>query len=437
MSFMQKTLAGAHVGHFKNTENCAPEVLPTPAEVCISMSMHMGPPCKPLVAKGDSVKVGTKIGESDAFLNAPIHSSVSGTVRELVEIITATGARCQAVVIDCDGEQTPDESVAPPKVETHPEFVKAIRESGLVGLGGAGFPTHVKLNPKNLSEVDTLVINAAECEPYITSDYRTIIDRAQDVLDGMQAIKKYVGISQIKVVIESNKPQAIEMMRRLTKDDPSVEVVALRAMYPKGAEKVAIFESTGRVVKEGMLPADVGCIVCNITSTAFIGQYMRTGMPLVTKCLTVDGGAVTTPKNVIVPIGTRFKEIIDFCGGYKVPAKKLLMGGPMMGTAVFDDSYPVLKNNNALLVLDESQVKVEPEGPCIRCGRCMNACPFQLMPRQIELASQRGDIEMLKKLKVMLCMECGCCSYVCPAKRGLTFSNKLAKQQLRAAAPRK
>lgn len=437
MSFMQKTLAGAHVGHFKNTENCAPEAIPTPSEVCISMSMHMGPPCKALVAKGDTVKVGTKIGESDAFLNAPVHSSVSGTVRELVEMITATGARCQAVVIDCDGLQTPDESVAPPKVETHPEFVKAIRESGLVGLGGAGFPTHIKLNPKNLSEVDTLVVNAAECEPYITSDYRTIIDRSQDVLDGMAAIKKYVGISQIKVVIESNKPQAIEMMRRLTAADPSVEVTPLKAMYPKGAEKVAIFESTGRVVKEGMLPADVGCIVCNITSTAFIGQYMRTGMPLVTKCLTVDGGAVANPKNVVAPIGARFRDIIEFCGGYKAPAKKLLMGGPMMGTAVFDDSYPVLKNNNALLALDESQVKVEPEGPCIRCGRCMNACPFQLMPRQIELASQRGDIEALKKLKVMLCMECGCCSYVCPAKRGLTFSNKLAKQQLRAATPRK
>ena len=437
MSLVQKTLAGAHVKHLKHTEEHVPEIIPTPKEVCISMSMHMGPPCKALVAKGDTVKVGTKIGDVEAFLSAPVHSSVSGTVREIVEMTTATGARCQAVVIDCDGQQTPDESVQPPKVGDHAGFGKAIRESGLVGLGGAGFPTHIKLNPKNLDEVDTLVINAAECEPYITSDYRTIMDRSQDVLEGIAAIKKYVGISQVKIVIESNKPKAVELMKKLTQNDSSVEVLALKAMYPKGAEKVAIYESTGRVVKEGMLPADVGCIVCNVTSTAFIGQYMRDGMPLITKCLTVDGGAVNTPKNVIAPIGMRFRDVIEYCGGYKVPPKKMLMGGPMMGTAIFDDSYPVLKNNNALLALDESQVEVPQEGPCIRCGRCMNACPFQLMPRQIELASQRNDIEALKKLKVMLCMECGCCTYVCPAKRGLTFSNKLAKQQLRAAMPRK
>lgn len=434
---VQKSMKGAKIGHFKNTENCQPEAMPTPAEVCISMSQHMGPPCKPIVAKGDPVKVGTKIGDSDAFLSAPIHSSVSGTVKEITEIVTSSGSRTQLVVITSDGLQTPDESVQPPVVGSHAEFVKAIKESGLVGLGGAGFPTHIKMNPKNLSEVDTLVINAAECEPYITSDFRTIMDRQQDVLDGIAAIKKHVGISQVKIVIESNKPQAIELMRRLTADDSSIEVCALRAIYPKGAEKVAIFESTGRVVKEGMLPSDVGVIVCNVTSTAFIGQYMRTGMPLVEKCLTVDGGAVANPKNVIAPIGARYADVIAFCGGYKVPAKKLLMGGPMMGIAVFDDAYPVLKNNNALLALDETQVQVSEEQPCIRCGRCMNACPYQLMPRQIELAAKREDVPMLQKLKVMLCMECGCCSYVCPAKRNLTFSNKLAKQQVRAATAKK
>lgn len=211
-------------------------------------------------------------------MSAPIHSSVSGTVSAVEEIVTATGSRCQVVIIQTDGEQAVDEHIKPPEIENHPEFVKAIRASGLVGLGGAGFPTHIKMNPKNLSEVDTLVVNAAECEPYITSDYRTIIERPQDILDGIAAIKKYVGITQVKIAVENNKPQAIEMLRRLTGDDPSIEVCSLKAIYPKGAEKVTAYETTGRVIKEGMLPADVGVIVENVTTTAFIGQYLRTGM---------------------------------------------------------------------------------------------------------------------------------------------------------------
>ncbi len=437
MSFLQKTMKGAKIGHFKNTENCPCVAMPLPSEVCISMSQHMGPPCKPTVAKGDTVKVGTVVGDSDAFLSAPIHSSVSGTVKDVTEIVTANGARSQVVIIATDGEQTVDESVKPPVVTNHPEFVKAIRASGLVGLGGAGFPTHIKLNPRNLSEVDTLVVNAAECEPYITSDYRTIIERPQDVMDGIAAIKEYLAITQVKIGIENNKPQAIELLRRMTANDSSIEVVSLPSIYPKGAEKVTIFETTGRVVKEGQLPADVGVVLNNITSTAFIGQYMRTGMPLVTKCLTVDGGAIAEPKNVIAPIGTHYSDVIAFCGGYKVPAKKLIMGGPMMGILVFDDTYPVLKNNNALLAFDESQTVVYPEHPCIRCGRCMHACPYQLMPRQIELAAESQDIDKLQRLKVMLCMECGSRSYVCPAKRNLTFSNKMAKQQVRAATAKK
>lgn len=433
----QATMKGAKIPHFKNTENTPATAMPIPEEVYISMSQHMGPPCKACVAKGDLVKVGTVIGDSDAFLSAPVHSSVSGTVKEVTEMVTAGGAKAQTVVITVDGEQTLDENVKPPVVENHADFVKAIRASGLVGLGGAGFPTHIKLNPKNLNEVDTLVINAAECEPYITSDYRTILDRTQDVLDGIAAIKKYLNVKQVKFAVENNKPKGIELLREKTASDSSIEVCSLNAIYPKGAEKVAIYETTGREVKEGQLPSDAGVIVCNITSVAFIGQYMRTGVPLVTKCLTVDGGAVAEPKNVIAPIGARYADVIAFCGGYKTAAKKLVMGGPMMGMLVYSDNYPVVKNNNALLVLDEKQAEIPTENACIRCGRCMNTCPYHLMPRQIEIASNRNDIEMLKKLKVMLCMECGCCSFVCPAKRGLTFSNKLAKQKLREAPAKK
>ena len=436
MSFA-KTLKGAHVAHFKNTENCPSTAMPLPKEVCISMSQHMGPPCKPVVAKGDLVKVGTLIGDSDAFMSAPIHASVSGTVKDITEMVTSNGGRTQVVIIEADGEQTVDENIKPPVVTNHPEFVKAIRASGLVGLGGAGFPTHIKMNPKNISEVDTLVVNAAECEPYITSDYRTIVEHADDVLAGIEAIKKYVGITQVKIAIEDNKPQAIELLRRLTEKDNSIEVCSLHAIYPKGAEKVAAYETTGRVVKVGMLPSDVGIIVENVTTTAFIGRYLQDGMPLISKCLTVDGNAIAEPKNVIAPIGAHFSDIVAFCGGYKKPPKKLIMGGPMMGTLVFDDTYPLLKNNNALLAFDESQTVVYEEQPCIRCGRCMHACPYHLMPRQIEKASDNNDIEMLKKLKVMLCMECGCCSFVCPAKRNLTFSNKMAKNKVRAATAKK
>lgn len=433
MSFLQKTMKGAKIGHFKNTENSPSTAMPLPKEVCISMSQHMGPPCSPTVKKGDEVKVGTLIGDSTAFLSAPIHSSVSGKVTNITELVTANGTRTQAVIIEADGNQTLDEEVKPPVVTNHQEFVKAIRSSGLVGLGGAGFPTHIKLNPKNISEVDTLVVNAAECEPYITSDYRTIMERSDDVLAGIAAIKKYVGISQVKIAVERNKPQAIELLRRLTKDDDSIEVCSLKAIYPKGAEKVAVFETTGRIIKEGMLPSDAGVIVNNITSTAFIGQFLRTGVPLVSKCLTVDGSAIKNPKNVVAPIGTHYSDVIDFCGGYSKTPKMLMMGGPMMGILLFDDTYPVLKNNNALLAFDEVLSKKEPEQACIRCGRCMHACPYHLMPRQIEIASENDDMEKLSKLKVMLCMECGSCSYVCPAKRNLTFSNKMAKQKLRAA----
>lgn len=434
MSFLKKSLPGAHVRHSKNTENCACQTLPPPTEVCIIMAQHMGAPCEPKVAKGDAVKVGTLIGDTDAFLSVPIHASVSGTVSDIVDFTTSGGAKTKAVVIQSDGLMEADEAIAPPVIENHQDFVKAIRASGLVGLGGAGFPTHIKLNPKNLAEIDTLVVNGAECEPYITSDYRTMLDRADDVLAGIRAIQKHLGISSVKIAIESNKPQAIEHLKKCCAQESGIEVVALPPVYPKGAEKVTIFESTGRVVPEGKLPSDSGVIVNNITTVAFIGEYLRTGMPLVSKCLTVDGDAVAEPKNVLVPIGTRFADVIAFCGGYKAQPGKLLMGGPMMGIAVPSDSYPVLKNNNALLAFDKAQTEQLPEQACIRCGRCAHACPYKLMPRQIEMAYDSADVHRLNKLKVMLCMECGCCSYVCPAKRDLTFTNKLAKQLVRESA---
>lgn len=429
--FFKKILKGIHVDHRKNTMNMVSEQMQTPDNVYISMAQHMGPPCNALVKVGDEVKVGQKIGDSEAFLTAPIHSSVSGKVIKIDELKTAMGGKAVVVVIESDKQQTLSEEVCIPKITNHQEFVIAIKNSGIVGLGGAGFPTHIKFNPKNLAEVKTLLVNAAECEPYITSDYRTMMDDAQNLLDGINAIKKHMNLERVLIGIEDNKPQAIAYLKKMIDKDKSIQVIALKSQYPQGGEKVLIYETTGKVVGEGKLPADLGIVVCNVTTCAFIGQYLKDGIPLIKKCLTVDGGAVVQAKNVIVPIGTTYRDVLDFCGGLKSTPVKIIMGGPMMGITIYDIDNPVVKNNNALLVFDQSDVQETQPSPCIRCAKCVNHCPFDLMPVEIEKAAMMEDIDRLKELKTMSCMECGCCSFICPAKRHLTMSIKLGKQVLR------
>ena len=430
----KKHLNGIHIDHHKNTRECATVVMPVPDEVAISLLQHIGAPAKPLVAVGDEVKVGQKIGETDAFVSAPIHASVSGKVKALEDYINPMGVRTQYIVIESDKQQTVSEEVQPPVVTDRQSFLDAIKRSGLVGLGGAGFPTFIKLAPKNLDEVDTLVINAAECEPYITADFRDLMENSERILKGIEAVVKYLELKSVKIAIEDNKPEAIRLMSDLVKGKAGYEVITLRSQYPQGAEKVIIYETTGRVVGEGQLPADVGVIVMNVSSVAFVGSYLETGMPLITKRLTVDGTAVKEPKNVLVPIGTRVADVIAFCGGYSQEPKVILMGGPMMGTALYDDTYAILKNNNAILAFAETQTAQEKETACIRCGRCVRACPIDLMPAAIAKAYKMRNVEALTGLKVNLCMECGCCSYVCPAKIHLVQTNRLAKKLLREAA---
>ena len=425
-----KSLHGVKVKHFKNTEDCSTEILPIPDRVVISMSQHIGKPCDPTVKITDLVKVGQVIGTSDAFISAPIHSSVSGKVVAVDEILMSNGQKTKAVTIETDKLQEVDESVVPPSVNSFEEFIQAVKASGLVGLGGAGFPTYVKLSPKNLSEVDTLCINAAECEPYITSDYRTIMEDAEDVLNGARQVQKYLDLKKVIIGVEDNKPKAIALLKEMTAGDASIEVASLPAKYPQGAEKVLIYHTTGRVVPEGKLPADVGVIVMNVASVAFLSKYLKTGMPLTTTRVTVDGSAIAEPKNLLVPIGTPIQNLIDFCGGFKTEPGKVLMGGPMMGIAVNRLDYPVLKNNNAILAFDEKDSREPEETPCIRCGRCVNACPFNLMPASIEKAFKAGNVDALRELKVNLCMECGCCAFACPAKRRLVMTNRLAKKML-------
>ena len=434
-----KSLKGVAVHHYKNTEDYVTEIMPEPDRVYLPCVQHMGAPCTPVVKVGDLVKVGQLVADCDKAFSSPIYSSVSGKVVALEDFINPQGTRTQNIVVEADHQQEMYEDIKPPVVTNTEEFLKAVRASGLVGLGGAGFPTHIKLSLREPEKVNTLCINIAECEPYITADYRNVMEDGQDIIDGIELVKKYVGkITEVYIGVEDNKPKAIQRLQLLTQDKPYIKVLPMRSQYPKGAEKVLIYEATGRVVGDGMIPADVGVIVMNGTSIAFLAQYMKTGIPLISKRITVDGSAVTTPKNLRVPLGTRFVDIINYCGGYKQEPKKMLMGGPMMGIAIYDDTYPLIKNNNALLCFGEEETKAIPASACIRCGRCVRACPFSLMPAAIDKAYQAKDVEKLKALYVGRCMECGCCSYVCPAKRNLVMTNRLAKQLLRAAsAPKK
>lgn len=429
-----KSLKGVRLRHHKNTQDSATEILPVPDLVYIVMAQHMGQQCNVVVQPGDKVKVGQVLGDSQAFLSAPIHSSVSGTVLRVESFIMPNGARSRTVVIEADKEQALADGTAPPVVTIREEFLQAVKDCGLVGLGGAGFPAHIKLNPANLGEVDTLIINAAECEPYITSDYRTIMEDAKDVLAGIDLIMRYLEIRKCYIGIEDNKPNGIQKLREMTRDNGAIQIFPLKSLYPQGAEKVLIYETMGKVVPEGKLPADVGCIVVNVTTAATIAQYVRTGVPLVNKRITVDGDCITSPKNLLVPIGVPIKDVIDFCGGYRKRPRKLLMGGPMMGTAVYDEGYPIIKNNNAILALSADRMEDYHETACIRCGRCVRSCPINLMPLQIEDCFLRGDNEGLAASKVNLCMECGCCAYACPVKRHLVQVHRLSKARLRAAA---
>lgn len=407
-----------------------------PKQVTLLLSQHIGKPAVACVQKGDRVYVGTLVGRADGFVSANVHSSVSGTVSALTEIVNPMGARVQAVVVDSDGEFTPDPAIQPPAVEDAKQLVAAISQSGLVGLGGAGFPTHVKLSIPEGAQVDTLVINGAECEPFITSDYREMVENPKGIINGVRTVSNLLGLKKAVIAVEENKPLAIEMLTRFAQYK-EIQVVSLPSTYPQGAEKVLITNVTGRQVPAGKLPADAGCVVLNAGTVSFIAQYLETGMPLVNKRITVDGGAVRKGCNLLVPIGTPIKDVIEAAGGYMGECKKLLMGGPMMGTALYTDDFPLLKNNNAILALSADQISVARDNPCIRCGRCVEACPMSLSPAEIQVSLENKDVEEMQSLGVMNCIECGSCSYVCPAKRSITQMMRLAKGEVRKAGSKK
>lgn len=429
---MASYLHGVHVPHRKKTRHKPVLRMDIPKTVTIPMDMHIGAPATPIVKVGDEVKVGQKIAEAGGFVSVPVYSSVSGKVTKFKDCLSASGKISPAVVIESDGLQTVADTVAPPTVTNREELLTALKESGIVGLGGAGFPTHVKFSVEP-QRIEWLIINGAECEPYVTSDTITMMERGEDMGYALRVLCDILGIRKAVIGIENNKKRAAVAMRQMADSivEAEVSVKMLPSVYPQGGEKVLVYHTVGRVIPENKLPIDVGCIVINCTTLAAIGTYLKTGMPLVEKCVTVDGGAVANPQNVLTPIGAALSDLFDACGGLTCDPDKILYGGPMMGVTVPSAAEPVMTNTNAVMALTKKEAWLPKTTACIRCGSCTNHCPLGLAPMAISHAYKCGEVDVLKTLSVETCMLCGCCSFVCPANRPLVQRNKLAKDLLK------
>ena len=429
-------LGNTKIPHRKNTAEMKPIKMPPPDEVLLPLVQNIGASTKPIVQVGDSVKVGQLIADTDAAISSPIYSSVSGTVVKMETYLRSDGKTVPAVRIKSDGLMTVSDDIAPPTITDTDSFVAAIRASGIVGLGGAGFPTAIKMSVAPTGKIHTVILNGAECEPYITVDTRTMLDDSEEIRDGIAILKKYIPSAEKFVIgIEKNKPACIKKMKSVFSGDPHVSVKSLPLLYPQGAEKVLIHTTTKLTVPEGKLPADVGVLVVNVTTVANIAKYVKTGMPLVERCVTLDGSAINSPKNVIAPIGTPIRDIIEFAGGLKEDHVKIIFGGPMTGFAAYSLDEPIVKTTGAILAFVKKDSIPKPATACIHCGRCVESCPHMLEPISYAKALEIGDRDerftKLEHLRINLCVECGCCSYVCPAKLPLVENNRLAKSFVR------
>lgn len=393
-------------------------------EAVYPLSQHIGAPANPIVKKGDKVLVGQKIAEAGGFVSANIHSGVSGIVKVIEPRMTVSGTKVNAIVIDNDGlfEEVDFSKNIKPLDEMYREDVKeAIKEAGIVGMGGAGFPAHVKLSPKNEEVIDTIIVNGAECEPYLTSDYRRMLEVPEKIVTGLQIVVNLFDNARGIIAIEDNKPEAIKKLQELTKDMDNITVNTVRTKYPQGAERQLIYANTGRQINSSMLPADVGCIVHNIDTIVAIYNAIIEGRPLYERIVTVTGDAVKDTANFGVRLGTNAQELIDAVGGFNIEDPgKIISGGPMMGKAMFTLDVPIVKSSSALLCFREDIVSAVEPSNCIRCGRCADVCPGRVMPNKLATLAEHGDTEGFIKYDGMECCECGCCSFVCPAKRHLT-----------------
>ena len=417
------------------SENKPTQVLVPKGDMVYPMSQHIGAPAAPLVKKGDKVLAGQKIGEASGFISANVICSVSGTVKAVEPRRVANGAMVNSIVVENDGAYQTVEGLGadrdPAKLSKQ-EIRDIVKEAGIVGLGGAGFPTHVKLTPKDENAIEYVLVNAAECEPYLTSDYRMMLEEPEKLVGGLKVMLQLFEKAKGVIGIENNKPEAIKKMQELVKDEPRIEVCELQTKYPQGGERSLINAITGRKVNSSMLPADAGCIVDNVDTVIAIYMAVCKTTPLMRRIVTVTGDAVANPQNYNVKIGTNFKELIEAAGGFKTEPEKLIAGGPMMGMALFDLDIPVTKTNSALLCMTKDEVAANEPTPCIRCGKCVSVCPSQIVPVMMMKAALKGDCERFEKLNGMECVECGSCAFICPAKRPLTQAFKEMRKTVAA-----
>lgn len=409
------------------------ELLPG-KELVYPLSQHIGAPAKPIVTKGDHVQAGQKIAEMGGFVSANIHASVSGTVKEIKKVRNNVGSMVDAIVVENDEKYETVEFQSVQSLDTlsKEEILERIKEGGVVGMGGAGFPTHVKLAPKEPDKIVYVLVNGAECEPYLTSDYRRMLEQPEWIIGGLKCILKLFDNAKGYICIEDNKPDCIAKMTEMVKDEPKIEVRTLKTKYPQGAERCLIYAVSGREINSSMLPADAGCVVDNIDTVCAVYRAVMAGEPVMDRIVTVTGEAVADPCNFKAKMGTSFADLLEAAGGLKQPAKKIISGGPMMGFAMFDYHVPVVKTSSAMLCMTEDDISEKESTACINCGRCVNACPARLVPSRLATYSEHGQAELFEKHHGMECVECGCCSFVCPAKRPLTQSMRSMRKMVMA-----
>ena len=402
----------------------------SPQRVVIPLIQHLGAPCKPIVSIGQEVKKGEVIGDPGGFVSAPVHSSVSGKVIAIAEFPNAMGRMINSIVIENDRrEEWTSLKDNPDYIKLSPDELKEkVKAAGIVGMGGAAFPTHVKLSPPKEKSIDTIILNGVECCPYITADYRLMIEKSTEIAEGLKILMRILGVNKGFIGIENNKPDAIEKMKDAAKNKPNIEVCGLEVKYPQGAEKMLIRALTGREVPPRGLPMDVSVVMQNVGTALAVYEAARYGKPLIERVVTVTGEGIRTPANLMVKIGTLISDIVDQCGGFKNSAGKVVLGGPMMGFALSTLDVPVTKGNSGILVIpEEGVVHAEEYGPCIRCGRCIDICPMGLTPSMLSILSEKGFYEEAKEYNLFDCFECGSCAFVCPSKRPIVQLIRLAK----------